>query len=106
MEIHKTICDRCKKEILETPVRKFTIYNGNVRVDLCEDCYRFFHNWMEKPDDLEFTCESCREQMLKHLEKEDWADTVNYVMSMPFMKKEEKLSKVLDEMAEKRGDYE
>lgn len=53
MEIHKTICDRCKKELVEKPVRQFTIYNGNVRVDLCEDCYRFFYTWMEKPDDLE-----------------------------------------------------
>lgn len=52
MEIHKTICDRCKKELVEKPVRQFTIYNRNVRVDLCEDCYRFFYAWMEKPDEL------------------------------------------------------
>ena len=52
MEIHKTICDRCKKELVEKPVRQFTIYNGNLRVDLCEDCYRFFYTWMEKPEDL------------------------------------------------------
>jgi hypothetical protein len=32
-------------------------------------------------------CEACREQVLKHLEKEDWADTVNCVMNMPFINK-------------------
>lgn len=32
-------------------------------------------------------CEACREQVLKHLEKEDWADTVKCVMNMPFINK-------------------
>lgn len=47
------------------------------------------------------SCDSCREQVLKHLEKEDWADTVNCVMNMPFMKGEENvLDQIRAEIAE------
>lgn len=47
------------------------------------------------------SCEACREQVLKHLEKEDWADTVKCVMNMPFMKGEENvLDQIRAEIAE------
>lgn len=48
---------------------------------------------MTKSEDKQKTsCESCREQVLKHLEKEDWADTVKCVMNMPFMKAENEVN--------------
>ena len=68
--------DKLVKEVAEKALDEITYEGKTIR------------EWVEILVKQQNTsCESCREQVLKHLEKEDWADTVNCVMNMPFINK-------------------
>lgn len=44
----RTYCDRCDKEIGngESRVQRFTIFDNNKAVDLCQECYDNFCRWL------------------------------------------------------------
>lgn len=108
--------NKLAKEVAEKALDEI-LYDGKsirewMQIIASEDCisredainvvHNYFMKYLELNDDIcldgirslspvtpKTSCESCREQVLKCLEKEDWADTVNCVMTMPFMKKKE-----------------
>ena len=47
----KTFCDRCGEEVpFSGNVQRFTIFDINKSVDLCDKCYMQFVRWILKDD--------------------------------------------------------
>ena len=46
----KTFCDRCGVECNGEPVQRFTIFDVNRAIDVCEDCYKEFFRWLNNKD--------------------------------------------------------
>jgi ribosome-binding protein aMBF1 (putative translation factor) len=44
----KTFCDRCSKECDGSAVQRFTIFDVNRSIDVCDDCYREFFKWLNE----------------------------------------------------------
>ena len=42
----KTFCDRCGVECNGNTVQRFTIFDVNHAIDVCEDCYQEFFRWL------------------------------------------------------------
>lgn len=43
----KTFCDRCGAECNGEPVQRFTIFDVNHSIDVCDRCYKEFFNWLD-----------------------------------------------------------
>ena len=46
----KTFCDRCGAECNGEPLQRFTIFDVNRAIDVCEDCYKEFFRWLNNKD--------------------------------------------------------
>ena len=46
----KTFCDRCGAECNGEPLQRFTIFDVNRSIDVCENCYREFFRWLNNKD--------------------------------------------------------
>ena len=46
----KTFCDRCGAECNGEPLQRFTIFDVNRAIDVCENCYREFFRWLNNKD--------------------------------------------------------
>ena len=47
----KTFCDRCGVECNGQTVQRFTIFDVNRAIDVCEDCYKEFFLWLNSEKD-------------------------------------------------------
>ena len=43
----KTFCDRCGVECNGQTVQRFTIFDVNRAIDVCENCYKEFFRWLQ-----------------------------------------------------------
>lgn len=48
----KTFCDHCGNEVADGKVQRFSIFDINKCVDLCEDCYLELCRWLKNVDGL------------------------------------------------------
>lgn len=46
----KTFCDRCGAECNGEPLQRFTIFDVNRAIDVCENCYKEFFRWLNNKD--------------------------------------------------------
>lgn len=47
----RTFCDRCGVECNGQSVQRFTIFDVNRAIDVCEDCYSEFFRWLNSEKD-------------------------------------------------------
>lgn len=48
----KTFCDRCGVECNGQSVQRFTIFDVNRAIDVCENCYSEFFRWLNSGKDV------------------------------------------------------
>lgn len=48
----KTFCDKCGVECNGNTVQRFTIFDVNHAIDVCEDCYQEFFRWLNSGKDV------------------------------------------------------
>lgn len=47
----KTFCDRCKKEVDGKDIQRYTVFDNNKAIDLCNQCYSSFYKWLHTFDE-------------------------------------------------------
>lgn len=50
--MRKTFCDRCGAECNGKSVQRFTIFDVNKAIDVCENCYTDFFQWLNSGKDV------------------------------------------------------
>ena len=48
----KTYCDRCERECDGAAVQRFTIFDVNRSIDVCDKCYQEFFRWLHNKPEL------------------------------------------------------
>ena len=56
--MRKTFCDRCGAECDGVAIQRFTIFDVNKSIDVCDSCYREFFRWLKNKDaeNFEYPC--------------------------------------------------
>lgn len=67
----KTFCDRCGVECNGQSVQRFTIFDVNRAIDVCEDCYSEFFRWLNNkelvPENVRMDFSSCDDCKYKNV---------------------------------------
>jgi len=67
----KTFCDRCGVECNGERLQRFTIFDVNRAIDVCEDCYSAFYQWLNNkdlvPGNVRMDFDSCSDCKYKNI---------------------------------------
>ena len=57
----KTFCDRCGAECDGENIQRFTIFDVNKSIDVCDNCYQAFFQWLQSGKNVESGdgCQNC-----------------------------------------------
>jgi hypothetical protein len=54
-----TYCDRCGKEVgCNGIIQRFTIFDTNKSLDLCDNCHKDFVRWLELGESIKYVREN------------------------------------------------